>query len=67
MKRREFFKKASVGAAGSVVAASTLATPAIAQNKRTGVRNHAIIRAVEGCIVEAKVTDFTDMAVKIRC
>ena len=35
IKRRDFIKKAGVGAAGGVVAASTLATPAIAQNKRT--------------------------------
>ena len=34
IKRRDFIKKAGVGA-GGVVAASTLATPAIAQNKRT--------------------------------
>ena len=35
IKRRDFIKKAGVGATGGVVAASTLATPAIAQNKRT--------------------------------
>jgi hypothetical protein len=28
---------------------------------------HAIIRAVEGCIVEAKVADFTEVACEIRC
>ena len=35
IKRRDFIKKAGVGTAGGIVAASTLATPAIAQNKRT--------------------------------
>jgi len=65
IKRRDFIKKAGVGAAGGVVAASTLATPAIAQNKRTLTMvtsvPHGFAVFDDAAVTFAKyVTDLTD-------